>query len=216
MLKFDKVSFFYENEALFKDFCIEISENEVTGVLGHSGCGKTTLMELSSGMLKPFSGNITPFSASRPSFVFQEDRLLPQKTALENITFVGASPKRAREYLAKVGLEGCEGKLPEELSGGMSRRLSIARALAFGGDCFFIDEPLRGLDIKTSGEVLSLLKSEISGKTALIITHSLEEAFALCDRIIIARGAPFTVAADLKKSDFESLEAFKTAAKKFI
>ena len=114
MLKFDKVSFFYENEALFRDFCIEISENEVTGVLGHSGCGKTTLMELSCGMLKPFSGSVTPFSASRPSFVFQEDRLLPQKTALENITFVGASPKRAREYLAKVGLEGCEGKLPEE------------------------------------------------------------------------------------------------------
>ena len=90
MLKFDKVSFFYENEALFRDFCIEISENEVTGVLGHSGCGKTTLMELSCGMLKPFFGSVTPFSASRPSFVFQEDRLCEEFSAVSNVSFAKA------------------------------------------------------------------------------------------------------------------------------
>ncbi len=216
MLKFDNVSFFYDSETVFKNFSIEIHENEVTGVLGHSGCGKTTFMELASGILKPSSGRITPFAAERTAFVFQEDRLLPWKSAVENITFIGASAEQARKYLAKTGLSESESKLPEELSGGMSRRLSIARALAFGGDCFFIDEPLHGLDIKTSGEILSLLRKEISGKTALIITHSLEEAFALCDRIIIAGGTPFCVAEDIKKSDFESFEAFKIAAEKAI
>lgn len=216
MLKFDNVSFSYGNETVFENFSFAASDGEAVAVLGHSGCGKTTLMELASGMLKPFSGNIAPFSASRPAFIFQENRLLPWKTVLENITFAGAEQSRAAEYLGKVGLSGCENKFPDELSGGMSRRLAIARALAYGGDCFFIDEPLHGLDIKTSGEVLSLIKDEIRGKSALIITHSFEEAFALCDRIVIARGAPFAIAADFKKSEFESLEAFKSAAEKFI
>ncbi len=216
MLRFDNVSFSYGNEAVFDGFSFSAKGGEATAVLGHSGCGKTTFIELASGMLKPFSGSVTPFEAARPAFIFQEDRLLPWKTVLENITFVGAPPERAQEYLAKVGLAGCESKFPDELSGGMSRRLSIARALAFCGDCFFIDEPLHGLDIKTSGEVLSLIKEEIRGKSAIVITHSLEEAFALCDRIIIARGAPFTIAADFKKSEFESFEAFKSAAEKLI
>lgn len=216
MLKFDNVSFSYGNETVFDNFSFAASDGEAVAVLGHSGCGKTTLMELASGMLKPFSGNIAPFSAARHAFIFQENRLLPWKTVLENITFVGAEQSRAAEYLEKVGLYGCENKFPDELSGGMSRRLAIARALAYGGDCFFIDEPLHGLDIKTSGEVLSLIKDEIRGKSALIITHSFEEAFALCDRIVIARGAPFTIAADFKKSEFESLESFKSAAEKFL
>ncbi len=216
MLRFDNVSFSYGNEAVFDGFSFSAKGGEATAVLGHSGCGKTTFMELASGMLKPFSGSVILLEAARPAFIFQEDRLLPWKTVLENITFVGAPPERAQEYLAKVGLAGCESKFPDELSGGMSRRLSIARALAFCGDCFFIDEPLHGLDIKTSGEVLSLIKEEIRGKSAIVITHSLEEAFALCDRIIIARGAPFTIAADFKKSEFESFEAFKSAAEKLI
>lgn len=216
MLKFDNASFSYGNETVFDNFSFAASDGEAVAVLGHSGCGKTTLMELASGMLKPFSGNIVPFSAARPAFIFQENRLLPWKTVLENITFVGAEQSRAAEYLGKVGLSGCENKFPDELSGGMSRRLAIARALAYGGDCFFIDEPLHGLDIKTSGEILSLIKDEIRGKSALIITHSFEEAFALCDRIVIARGAPFAIAADFKKSEFESLDAFKFAVEKFI
>ena len=216
MLEFDNVSFFYGNEAVFKNFSCNLNENEVTGILGHSGCGKTTFLELACGILKPFSGTVTPFSAKSPSFIFQEDRLLPWKTALENLTFTGISPKRAKEYLCKTGLASSEDKFPDELSGGMSRRLSVARALAFGGDCFFIDEPLHGLDIKTSDEVLSVIDSEICGKTALVITYSPEEAFRLCDRIIVAEGPPFRISADFKKSDFESPEVFKTALEKII
>lgn len=216
MLKFENVCFGYENEPVFHNFGLYLNEGEVTAVLGHSGCGKTTFMKLACGMLKPSSGNITPFSASRPSYIFQENRLLPQSTAAENLAFVGASAKRSAEYIRKAGLFGSENKLPSELSGGMSRRLAIARAFAFGGDCFFIDEPLHGLDLKTSKEILSLMREELCGKTALIITHSPEEAFFLCDRILIAEGPPFKISADIRKDKFEDIEEFKRFVQSMI
>ena len=84
----------------------------------------------------------------------------------------------------------------------MCRRLSIARALAFGGNVFFFDEPLRGLDIKTFSEVLSLIKSETAGKTLFVITHSPSEAFALAERIVVVGGSPLEIKADRAKSDF--------------
>ena len=142
--------------------------------------------------------------------------MLPQSTAAENLVFVGASAERSAEYIRKTGLSGNENKLPGELSGGMSRRLAIARALAFGGDCFFIDEPLHGLDIKTSREILLLMREELCKKTALIITHSPEEAFLLCDRILIAGGPPFRISADIRKDKFESLEEFKKFVQSMI
>lgn len=216
MLKFENVCFCYKSEPVFYNFNLCLNENEVTAVLGHSGCGKTTFMELACGMLKPSSGSITPFSANRPSYIFQENRLLPQSTAAENLAFVGAAAERSAEYIRKTGLSGNENKLPGELSGGMSRRLAIARALAFGGDCFFIDEPLHGLDIKTSREILLLMREELCGKTALIITHSPEEAFLLCDRILIAGGPPFRISADIRKDKFESLEEFKKFVQSMI
>lgn len=216
MLKFENVSFCYNDEPIFQNFSLSVSENEVTGVLGHSGCGKTTLMQIAAGLIKPAAGKITPFGAKRPSFIFQEDRLLPWLSAAENLSFVGTDSACIKEYLAKTGLAESSDKLPNELSGGMSRRLSIARALAFGGDCFFIDEPLHGLDIKTSAQILELIRCEISGKSALIITHSLEEAFFLCDRILITDGAPFHITADLRTSEFKSLEAFKSSVEKLL
>jgi ABC-type multidrug transport system ATPase subunit len=100
----------------------------------------------------------------KPSFLFQDDRLLPWSSALENLTALGIPPERAKEYLAKVGLAGEEEKLPEELSGGMKRRLAIARCFAHGGDVFYLDEPLQGLDIKTAGDVLAFMAGETARK----------------------------------------------------
>ena len=178
MLKFDKVSFFYENEALFRDFCIEISENEVTGVLGHSGCGKTTLMELSCGMLKPFSGNITPFSSSRPSFVFQEDRLCEEFSAVSNVRLVAHksfSKADAENLLSLLGIDDFKKKV-HDFSGGMKRRVAIARAIAADCDVILLDEAFKGLDADTRKNVIDVFRRYTEGKTIIAVTHDYEEA----------------------------------------
>ena len=214
MLEFINTDFSYDDKILLKNFSFSAREGVSTAILGPSGFGKTTLMNLSAGFIKPKGGKIVPFSGEKASFIFQEDRLLPWFTALENLTAVGIEENAAKEYLDKVGLSDSMDKYPSELSGGMQRRLAIARALAFGGDIFYFDEPLRGLDIKTSGEILELIRKEISEKTALIITHSPKEAFSLCDRIVFCGKSPLEVLFDKNKSDFsdenELLEFMKT------
>ncbi len=207
MLKFENVDFSYGEKNVLSDFNFEAEEKTSTAILGPSGFGKTTLMNLACGLIKPKNGIITPFAAEKPSFVFQENRLLSWYTALGNLTAVNIEKSRAQTYLEKVGLEHEGDKFPTELSGGMQRRLSIARALAFGGDAFYFDEPLQGLDLKTSEEILDLLKTETAGKTLLLITHSPKEAFTLCDRIVLVGESPLEIKADVKKSDFEHEEA---------
>ena len=207
MLEFRNVSFSYGEKEIFKDFSFSLKEGTSTAILGPSGYGKTTFLELASGFLKPQSGIVTQF-CGKPTFVFQEDRLLPWYTALENLTAVNIGKEKALEYLEKVGLSDCADKYPDELSGGMCRRLSIARALAFGGDVYLFDEPLRGLDIKTSAEILELIKSETTGKTSLIITHNPKEAFLLSEKIIIAGKNPFVIIAERNKSDFSDEKIF--------
>ena len=98
----------------------------------------------------------------------------------------------------------------------MCRRLAIARALAFGGDVFFFDEPLRGLDIKTSAEILELIKSETAGKTLFLITHNPNEAFFLCDRIVVAGKEPFEIIDERNKTDFSDEEEFSSFLKTVI
>lgn len=213
MLEFKNVDFSFKDKTILENFSFSVEKGVSTAVLGPSGFGKTTLLNLAAELLSPEKGEIIPFD-EKPTFIFQEDRLLPWFTALENLTAVNIEKERALLYLEKVGLGDSADKYPEELSGGMCRRLSIARALAFGGNVFFFDEPLRGLDIKTSKEVLSLIKEETAGKTSFIITHSPSEAFALSERIVVAGGSPLKIKADIPKSDFsdenELLEFLKT------
>lgn len=203
MIKADHICFSYGNEVIFSDFSFSVNEGETTCILGHSGCGKSTLISLLSGMALPQSGTVES-SFEKPSFLFQEDRLLPWSTAKENITVTGVPDGDAERYLELVGLSDAGLKKPDELSGGMSRRLSIARCFAYGGDVYFMDEPLRGLDMKTSGDILSFMKSELSGKTAVVVSHLVEEAFVLADRIVTMKGSPSVITADVRKSDFGS------------
>ena len=207
MAEFKNVSFSYGEKEIIKNLSFTVESGISTAILGPSGCGKTTLLSLAAGFLKPEKGDISPF-LGKASFIFQEDRLLPWKTALENLLVVNIEKERALEYLEKVGLSESFDKYPDELSGGMCRRLAIARALAFGGDVFFFDEPLRGLDIKTSAEILELIRSETEGKTVFIITHSPKEAFLLCKKIIVAGGEPFEIKAEKFKEDFSDEEDF--------
>src|SRR5699024_10178628 len=117
----------------------------------------------------------------------------PWQSALGNLTAVGIDREKAREALARVGLAGEEETMPEKLSGGMRRRVAIARALAFGGDMFFLDEPLRGLDAQTAARVLEAMREAMRGGSALVITHDMQEAAALCDTLIEVKGLPLRV-----------------------
>jgi NitT/TauT family transport system ATP-binding protein len=210
MPEFRDVSLSFDGRVILNRFSFSLEAGTRTAILGTSGSGKTTILRLVFGLQKPDSGTVGTFSG-KPSFLFQDDRLLPWFSALGNLTALGIPPERAKEYLAKVGLAGEEEKLPEELSGGMKRRLAIARCSARGGDVFYLDEPLQGLDIKTAGDVLAFMAGELGGKSALLITHNPEEALALADRIVIVSGPPLQVVSDRPASDYSDPGELKAA-----
>ena len=174
----------FGEKTVLQNFSLRAPENRVLCLFGPSGCGKTTILRLLSGLLAPDGGQVIRDRRLRCSFLFQEDRLLPWASALKNLTAVGIAPAAAREALAQVGLSAEEAALPESLSGGMRRRLAIARAAAYGGDYFFLDEPLRGLDEATALRALECLRGAMRGKGALLITHNPEEARLLADEVI--------------------------------
>lgn len=192
MLELQNVTKSYDGKLIVAPLSYRLETGESLALTGQSGCGKTTVLRLMSGLEKPDSGKVLS-SGGRYSFVFQENRLLPHCTCKENLTAVGVSAERAEEYLAKVGLADDAGKYPPQLSGGMKRRLSLARCLSYGGDVYFLDEPLRELDADTSKRMLRLIKEELQGKTAVIVTHSAEEASSLCTRELKAVGIPFEI-----------------------
>ena len=174
----------FGEKTVLQNFSLRAPENRVLCLFGPSGCGKTTILRLLAGLLSPDGGQVIRDRRLRCSFLFQEDRLLPWASALKNLTAVGIAPAAAREALAQVGLSAEEAALPESLSGGMRRRLAIARAAAYGGDYFFLDEPLRGLDEATALRALECLRGAMRGKGALLITHNPEEARLLADEVI--------------------------------
>lgn len=209
MIALQHLSKSFGEKTILRDFSLEFAPGIITALLGPSGCGKTTLLRLAAGLEKPDSGEVLRDSGARLSFVFQEDRLLPWFSALDNLTAAGISKDDALRDLARVGLAGEEHKKPAELSGGMRRRLSIVRALAYGGDFFFLDEPLQGLDPGTASSVLSLLRQRLEGKTGLLITHNPEEALALAGQIVIIAGPPVRIVQSLPRAEVESPQALR-------
>ncbi len=189
MLKFDNISFSYEKKQIFNQFSLELKPGEILAVMGPSGCGKTTLLSLAAGLLKPQSGEIT-HQSDRISCVFQEPRLFPWLTVEKNILAVidknEGADKTVAECLALVGLADCADKYPDELSGGMKIRVALARALAYGGDLFLLDEPFAALDEDLRATLSVALKQYLKSQNAaaIIVTHNREDAERLADRTI--------------------------------
>jgi NitT/TauT family transport system ATP-binding protein len=169
----NNISKSFGGHAVLKNFYAEISLCGVTVLRGASGAGKTTLFRLLLGLETLDRGEILGMQGRRPAVVFQEDRLLPWASALENAA-LGSDATRAENALSALGL--CESlhQLPRELSGGMKRRVAIARALAYGGDILFLDEPFTGLDEENKRVAASALKS--AQVPILVITHDDAEA----------------------------------------
>ncbi len=162
------VSKSFGGHVVLNRFSAEISLFGVTVLRGSSGAGKTTLFRLLLGLERPEAGEISGMSGRKPAVVFQEDRLLPWATALENAA-LGSDDARATAALEKLGLGESLCLLPRELSGGMKRRVAIARALAYQGDILFLDEPFTGLDEENKRIAANaMLAAQIP---ILVITH---------------------------------------------
>lgn len=171
MIEVKGISKSFGDKEILKDVSFTVKKGECVALTGESGAGKTTLMRILAGLEAADSGEVIFTENAKKTFVFQENRLLESKSVLDNILTVAPDRERAAYYLKRVRLDSEATKKAEALSGGMKRRLAIARALAYGGDVYFLDEPLRELDGETLRAVAELIKEEIQGKTAVLITH---------------------------------------------
>jgi NitT/TauT family transport system ATP-binding protein len=198
-----------------------VGAHEFVSLLGPSGCGKSTALRVIAGLLHPSAGDIA-FPAGRPEigFVFQEPTLMPWRSALANAQLPlelkgvarGEAEARAREALARVGLDGFEAAFPRELSGGMKMRVSIARALAAKPKLLLMDEPFAALDEPTrqslNDDLLKLWRED--GLTVIFVTHSVYESTYLSTRVVVMTPRPGRIAADIAL-DFppDRTEAFR-------
>lgn len=176
MIELKNVSMAYGDKQVIRNLSLRFDAPGAYAVLGPSGRGKTTLLRLIAGLEKPQSGSICLPEDVKIAFCFQEDRLLPFKTVLENVSLVCDSAECARRWLQLVGLVGEENAYPSALSGGMKRRAALARALAYDGDILLMDEPFRALDAKTHEDMLALMRSAGKDKLLILVTHDETDA----------------------------------------
>ena len=179
MAKVENLTVQYGGTAVLENFSAEFPDGGVTAVSGRSGCGKTTLLAVLLGLLRPDGGTVSGFR--QPSAVFQEDRLLPFLSAEKNIAVTaGCTEAEAGEALLSVGFDAADrGKRAFELSGGMARRVAIVRAMLAPGDAVLLDEPFKGLDERTRAQVVRFVCENRRGRTMVVVTHDPRDAEAL-------------------------------------
>lgn len=203
-LEVKHLTFSYTDQEIIRDLSFSVQDGEFVSILGPSGCGKSTLLNVLAGILKPSSGQILIDGMEKRqnfgafAYMPQNDLLLPWKTILDNVCLYGEihhkkeqMKEQARAQMARFGLQGCEEKYPEELSGGMRQRAAFLRTTLCEAGIYLLDEPFGALDVITRGDMqdwLADLSSSLA-KTTLLVTHDTDEAIYLSDRILIL-GAP--------------------------
>lgn len=199
MLQLKNIYKTFGDSVIFSDFNIGFREGVTTCIFGPSGCGKTTLLNIIGGLLKPDDGTLQGFDNKRFGYIFQEPRLLPWKTVRQNIEFV-ADGKDSDEFLKLVDLQHAADKYPSQLSGGMSQRVSIARALAVKPDIILMDEPFSNLDRILKKNIIDSFRNilETERKTVIYVTHDIDEAIAMSDDIFVISKSPVKIAFEKK------------------
>ncbi|MHB1121286.1 MAG: ABC transporter ATP-binding protein [Ramlibacter sp.] len=195
------------------DTTLRIRAGEFVSVVGPTGCGKSTLLNIAAGLLQPSSGTVTVFGQPlagvnrRAGYMFQSDALMPWRSAIANV-MVGLQYRgvpddtaraQAQAWLERVGLAGFGDRYPHQLSGGMRKRTALAQVLALDPDIILMDEPFSALDVQTrqlmENEVLELWAAgggQRARKAVLFITHDLDEAIAMSDRVVVLSAGPAT------------------------
>lgn len=238
-LKVEGITFAYEEEPVIADVSMELHERELVSILGASGCGKTTLFHVISGLQKPQQGKVVlngqeiTGCPGHISYMMQKDLLLPYRTIEDNVILPllirGGKKKEAREkvslYFEEFGLEGTQKKYPHQLSGGMRQRAALLRTYMFSRDVALLDEPFSALDTLTKSEMhrwyLDVMdKIHLS---TLFITHDIDEAILLSDRIYLLTGKPGQVTEEIvirepkpRKRDFNLTEEFLSYKRKIL
>ena len=189
MLEFQNIYFAYDKKQVFTDLSFTLANGEILAVMGESGCGKSTLLQLVAGFLKPKKGIIVN-EACKISYAFQEPRLFPWLTVSENLRAILSdkytADSRIAEALDAVALSDVANLYPDELSGGMKSRASLARALAYGGDLYLLDEPFAALNEELRAELSLTLRERIkqSGASAILVTHQRADAELMADKVL--------------------------------
>jgi len=191
-----------------KDVTLAVGAGEFVSVVGPTGCGKSTLLNVMAGLLKPSSGQVRIFGEPlaginrRAGYMFQSEALMPWRNALDNViaglefrgVAVDEARRRGRDWLERVGLTGFEDRFPHQLSGGMRKRTALAQMLILDPQILLMDEPFSALDIQTrqmmENELLELWSAD--RKSVVFITHDLEEAISLSDRVVVLSAGPAT------------------------
>ncbi len=196
MIALENISVRFGDRLVLDRLSLTVNKGEVVGLLGPSGCGKSTLLNVITGLVTPTSGRVQ-VGSTRIGFVFQDPRLLPWRSALDNVRFAldaaGAeadSRARAMAALAAVGLAGHEDRFPAQLSGGMRQRVSIARAMAVAPDILLLDEPFSALDAALKASILADLKRMLAARpemTVLYVTHVPAEIRDIAHRLYVMR-----------------------------
>ena len=184
MIRFDRVTFGYGLSApLLRDFSLELPSGRRICLMAPSGRGKTTVLRLLLGLERPRRGSVTRPDGIRFSTVFQEDRLLPWKTVVENAALF-SDKEAACRILTQLGLGDSLDALPETLSGGMKRRAALGRALAHPFDALVLDEALTGLDTASRAQCLAAINEAVGPRTLVMASHNADDAAALHAQII--------------------------------
>jgi NitT/TauT family transport system ATP-binding protein len=192
----------YGDRKILDHFSLTFKPGSITCLFGPSGCGKTTLLHLIGGIISPDEGSVSGFAGEKISYIFQETRIMPWKTVLENVLFplIDKMPDNqaidiAKKFIRLVGLEKEETFYPAQLSGGMKQRVSIARAFAYPGSLILMDEAFQNLDTALKYTILdSFLEIwRNDGRTVIFVTHDIEEAIRLGQEIIFLNHSPLEI-----------------------
>lgn len=211
-LKVTDISCSFQGKAVLEHINVDVGEGQFVSILGPSGCGKSTLLNIIAGLLKADSGEVmvddAPIRGISEHFAYmpQQDLLLPWKNMMDNVCLYGQihgsrkeMKKKAVEALERFGLAGFEKRYPSQLSGGMRQRAAFLRTALCKADILLLDEPFAALDVITRGDMqewLLQIREELN-RTMVLVTHDIDEAIYLSDKIIVLTGSPASIKREL-------------------